>query len=441
MSPQVMTMLSAVGLIAGILIGMPVSTVLMSIGVVIGFAALGPLGLDIMTRGVFAVMMNDTLVALPLFVFMGCMLQSSGIADRLFHNLRLALGSLRGGLGIVTILISTILAATTGIIGTAVVMMGVLALPKMLETKYSKPLAAGIVCAGGTLGILIPPSIMLILYGLSAGVSIVSLFAAAIVPGLLLAGLYMLYIAIVCYFRPELGPPCCEEERALINPATFASELVISLAPPLALILGVLGAILFGIATPTEAAGIGALSTVLLCLAMRKFSWIALRDAAKQTAQVSSTILWLMVCAQMFTSVFLGMGGGEVIKDWILAIAGGNPTVVLFIMMVSIFLLGQIVCWTGILLIVVPIFTPIAITMGWDPIWFGMLVCVNLQISFLSPPFAYAIFYLKQVAPPELQLQDLYRGVWPFIGLQALGLLLVALFPELALWLPRLLLR
>ncbi len=204
MSPQVMTILSAVGLIAGILIGMPVSTVLMSIGVVIGFAALGPLGLDIMTRGVFAVMMNDALVALPLFVFMGCMLQSSGIADRLFHNLRLALGSLRGGLGIVTILISTILAATTGIIGTAVIMMGVLALPKMLETKYSKPLAAGIVCAGGTLGILIPPSIMLILYGLSAGVSIVSLFAAAIVPGLLLAVLYMLYIAIVCYLRPEL---------------------------------------------------------------------------------------------------------------------------------------------------------------------------------------------------------------------------------------------
>ncbi|MBS3938839.1 MAG: TRAP transporter large permease subunit [Peptococcaceae bacterium] len=441
MSPQVMTILSFVGLIAGILIGMPVSTVLMSIGVIIGFAALGPLSLDLMVRGVFAVMANDTLVALPLFVFMGCMLQSSGIADRLFHNLRLALGSLRGGLGIVTILISTILAATTGIVGTAVIMMGVLALPKMLETKYSKPLAAGIVCAGGTLGILIPPSIMLILYGLSAGVSIVSLFAAALVPGLMLAVLYMLYIAIVCYLRPELGPPCCEEERALINPATFASELVISLVPPLALILGVLGAILLGIATPTEAAGLGALATVLLCVAMRKFTWIALRDAAKQAAQVSSTILWLMVCAQMFTSVFLGMGGGEVIKDWILAIAGGNPTIVLFIMMVSIFLLGQIVCWTGILLITVPIFTPIAITMGWDPIWFGMLVCVNLQISFLSPPFAYAIFYLKQVAPPELQLQDLYRGVWPFIGLQVVGLLLIALFPELALWLPRLLLR
>jgi len=174
---------------------------------------------------------------------------------------------------------------------------------------------------------------------------------------------------------------------------------------------------------------------------MRKFTLTALRDAAKQTAQVSSTILWLMVCAQMFTSIFLGMGGGVVIKDWILAIAGGNPIGVLFIMMTSIFLLGQIVCWTGILLITVPIFTPIAISMGWDPIWFGMLICVNLQMSFLSPPFAYAIFYLKQVAPPEVQLQHLYRGVWPFIGLQALGLLLVAVFPELALWLPRLLVR
>ena len=441
MNPQIMTILSFVGLIAGILMGMPVSTVLMSMGVLIGFATLGPLTLDMMVSGVFSVMANDTLVALPLFVFMGCMLQSSGIADSLFHNLRLALGSMRGGLGIVTILISTILAATTGIVGTAVIMMGVLALPKMLESKYDKPLATGIICAGGTLGIIIPPSIMLILYGLSAGVSIVSLFAAAVIPGLLLAVLYMLYVAVVCYLRPELGPPCCEEELAQINPATFVKELLISLAPPLILILGVLGAIFFGVATPTEAAGIGALATVLLCVAMRKFTLTALRDAAKQTAQVSSTILWLMVCAQMFTSIFLGMGGGVVIKDWILAIAGGNPIGVLFIMMTSIFLLGQIVCWTGILLITVPIFTPIAISMGWDPIWFGMLICVNLQMSFLSPPFAYAIFYLKQVAPPEVQLQHLYRGVWPFIGLQALGLLLVAVFPELALWLPRLLVR
>lgn len=441
MSPQIMTILSFVGLIAGILMGMPISTVLMSIGALVGLATLGPLSLDMMVRGVFAVMSNDTLVALPLFVFMGCMLQSSGIADRLFHNLRLALGSLRGGLGIVTILISTILAATTGIIGTAVIMMGVLALPKMLESKYNKALATGIICAGGTLGILIPPSIMLILYGLSAGVSIVSLFAAAVVPGLLLSAMYITYIAGVCYLRPELGPPCRDDEIAQINPATFVSELVISLVPPLALIFGVLGTIFFGVATPTEAAGIGALCTVLLCVAMRKFTWRSLREAAQQTVQVSSTILWLMVCAQMFTSVFLAMGGGEVIKDAILGIAGGNPIVVMIIMMASVFLLGQIICWVGILLIVVPIFTPIAITMGWDPIWFGMLICVNLQISFLSPPFAYAIFYLKQVAPPDVQLQDLYRGVWPFIGLQALGLLLVALFPELALWLPRLLIR
>ncbi|HSW09948.1 MAG TPA: TRAP transporter large permease subunit [Bacillota bacterium] len=441
MSPEVMVIATFVAIIAGIVIGVPVATVLPAVGMLLGTIFMGPRALDFMVRGIFAVMTNDVLIALPLFVFMGCMLQSSGVADKLFHNLRVALGSVRGGLGIVTIILSTILAATTGIIGTAVVMMGVLALPTMLEAKYSRPLAAGLVCAGGTLGILIPPSIMLILYGLSAGMSVVALFAAAIVPGLLLSAMYMLYTAIRCHFRPDLGPPLSRTERENLAATRYLPELLWSLVPPLVLIAGVLGAIFLGVATPTEAAGTGAFSTVLLSAFMRKFSRKALVGAARETVTISATILWLAAGAQMFTSVFLAQGGGEVIKGWVLGFAGGHPAIVLAIMMLTLFLLGKLICWVGILLITVPLFTPIAITLGWDPLWFGMLVCVNLQMSFLTPPFAYAIFYLKQVAPPEMTLLDIYRGVWPFIGLQALGLLLIIVFPEIVLWLPGLLLR
>ena len=443
MSPETMVIVAFFGLILGIVAGIPVATVLPAMGMILGMIIMGVRSFDFMMRGIFAVMTNDVLVALPLFVFMGCMLQTSGIADKLFKNLRIALGSLRGGLGVVTILLSTILAATTGIIGTAVIMMGVLALPTMLEAKYNKPLATGLVCAGGTLGILIPPSIMLILYSLSAGLSVVSLFAAAIVPGLLLSALYIIYTLVRCHLRPELGPPLSTDERQRLRAETsrFVPDLLWSLIPPVVLILGVLGTIFFGIATPMEAAGTGAFSTVLLSALMRRLSRKALLDAARDTVEISATILWLAAGAQMFTSVFLAQGGGEVIKGWVMGLAGGHPAIIMGIMMVTLFVLGKLICWVGILLITVPLFTPIAAAIGCDPLWFGILVCINLQMSFLTPPFAYAIFYLKQVAPPEVSLLDIYSGVWPFIGLQALGLLACIAFPQLVLWLPALLIR
>jgi tripartite ATP-independent transporter DctM subunit len=441
MSPEVMVIVAFLGIIAGILIGIPVATVLPSIGLLLGLLLIGPRALDLMMRGIWAVVVNEVLVALPLFIFMGCMLQTSGVADKLFHNLRIALGGLRGGLGIVVIILATVLAATTGIIGTAVVMMGVLAMPTMLAAKYNRPLAAGLVCAGGTLGILIPPSIMLILYSLSAGISVVSLFAGAVIPGLLLSTLYILYVAIRCYLRPELGPPVSRSERETVMTARFLPELLWSLIPPLVLIGGVLGTIFLGVATPTEAAGTGAFTTVVLSVLLRKFSLKALTEAARETVNISATILWLVAGAQMFTSIFLFEGGGDVVKGWVMGLAGGHSAVVLSVMMVALFVLGKLICWVGILLITVPLFVPIAIAMGWDPLWFGLLVCVNLQMSFLTPPFAYAIFYLKQVAPPEVTLWDIYRGVWPFIGLQAVGLLLIIVFPQLVLWLPGLLLR
>jgi len=441
MGPDLMVITSIVGLIMGIVIGIPVATVLPAMAMIIGVLTMGPRAFDFMSRGIFSVMTNDVMIALPLFVFMGCMLESSGVSDKLFKNLRVALGSVRGGLGVVTIILSTVLAATTGIIGTAVVMMGVLALPTMLEAKYNKPLAAGLVCAGGTLGILIPPSIMLILYGLAAGLSVISLFAAAIVPGLLLSALYMAYTLIRCYLRPEMGPPLSKDERENVLNARFMGDFLWSLLPPLALIISVLGAIFLGVATPTEAAGTGAFATVLLSLVMGRLNKKVLIDAARDAVEISAPILWLAAAAQMFTAVFLAQGGGEVIKGWVLAVAGGHPAVVMILMMVTLFVLGKLICWVGILLITVPLFTPIAIAFGWDPLWFGILVCVNLQMSFLTPPFAYAIFYLKQVAPPEMTLSDIYAGVWPFIALQAFGLLLIIIFPQIALWLPGVLLR
>jgi len=439
MSPSALTALMFLLLLAGIGSGMPVASVLGGIGLFTGLATWGMRAVPILVSSIYGTMNSDVLIALPLFVFMGCMMEASGVADRLFMNLRILLGSLRGGMGIVAIILATVLAATTGIIGASIVMMAALALPSMLKAGYSKPLAAGIICAGGSLGILIPPSNMLIIYALSAGVSVVSLFAGAVIPGLLLAALYITYTAILCYFRPELGPPLPPEERAKIKLLPLMRDLLISLVPPVLLIVAVLGTIFLGIAAPVEASAAGAFGATLLAAINRKIDFTVLKKAAQQTLQISSTILWLVAAASMFTSIFLSLGGGRVVHDVMLGVAGGNAMVVLAIMMVLLFVLGKLICWVGILLITVPIFTPIAVSLGFDPIWFALLVCVNLQMSLLTPPFAYSIFYLKQAAPPEVTLFDMYKGVWPFIALQAVGLLLIIIFPNLVLWLPSLL--
>lgn len=439
MSPAALTAVMFVLLLVGIGSGMPVASVLAGLGLFTGLATWGMRSIPIMVSAIFGTMTSDVLIALPLFVFMGCMLEASGVADRLFMNLRVLLGSMRGGLGIVAILLATVLAATTGIIGASIVMMAALALPSMLKAGYNKSLAAGIICAGGSLGILIPPSNMLIIYALSAGVSVVSLFAAAVVPGLLLSAFYVTYVAIRCHLNPELGPPLPPEERGKIKLVPFLLDLLTSLVPPVLLIMAVLGTIFFGIAAPVEASAAGAFGATLLAALNKRMSMDVLKKAAQHTLQISSTILWLVVGASMFTSTFLVLGGGRVVHDAMMAVAGGNPMVVLAIMMLVLFVLGKLICWVGILLITVPIFTPIAASLGFDPIWFALLVCVNLQMSLLTPPFAYSIFYLKQAAPAELTLFDMYKGVWPFIALQALGLLAIIIFPDLVLWLPNLL--
>lgn len=436
MGIELVIVLMFVTLLIGIGIGIPVASVLMGTAVIFGWPLLGERIFFILSSAVFGLMRNEILLALPLFIFMGSMLQVSGIANRLFAELRVILGPIRGGVGMVTILLAILLAATTGIIGASIAIMGVLALPSMLKIGYSKPLASGIICVGGSLGILIPPSIMLILYGMFAGVSIVRLFVAAVIPGLLMAALYVAYIGIRCFFQPHLGPPLPKEERKKISLQNF-SGLLVSLLPPLFLIFAVLGVIFFGIATPTEAAAAGALGSMIV--SVRKLNWKVLKEAAHQTMEASGTILWLVVGAMAFTSVFMAIGGGGVVTGFVLGL-GGSPAAILAMLMLIIFILGKLICWVGILLIMVPIMTPLVIELGFDPVWFALLVCVNLNISMETPPYAYSIFYLKQVAPPEVTLMDIYRGVVPFIILQILALLLLIFFPQIVLWLPNLLL-
>lgn len=423
-------------LLFGIFSGFPLAYVLLGSGFIFGYIGWGTAVFDQMVARTFGVMMNDALVSVPLFIYMSYLMDRSGIAEELFHSLQLAFGPMRGALAIVSVLLCTILAATTGIVGTSVTMMGLLALPVMLKRGYDIPLATGSIIAGGTLGILIPPSVMLILYGPMAGLSIARLFTAAILPGLLLSGLYIAYIGITCFFWPHMGPALPKDQRN-VSGKQLILLLLKTLFPPLFLILAVLGSILFGLAAPTEAAAVGAVGAGFLCLAYRKFTWETMKETVYRTLQTTAMILIITVGANVFTGVFLALGGGTALENYLLKTAL-SPYAFLAIVMIIIIILGCFVDWIAVILIMIPIITPIIKKIGFDPVWFAILVCVNLQISYLSPPFAYSIFYLKGVAPPEVQLKQIYRGVIPFIILQIIGLLLCIFFPEIALWLPSL---
>ncbi len=436
MDPQYVALWMFLALLLGIFSGFPLAYVLLGSGFIFGYLGWGTAVFDQMVARTFGIMMNDALVAVSLFIFMGYLMDRSGIAEGLFHSLQLALGPLRGSIALVTVLLCTILAATTGIVGTSVTMMGLLSLPIMLRRGYDISLATGSIIAGGTLGILIPPSVMLILYGPMAGLSIARLFTAAILPGLLLSGLYLSYIAILCFFKPDMGPALPKEERN-IPPVHLFFLLLKTLFPPLFLILAVLGSILFGLAAPTEAAAVGAMGAALLCIAYRKMNWEILKDVVYRTLQTTAMILVITVGANVFTGVFLALGGGTAMEDYLLKSAL-SPYSFLAIVMILIVILGCFVDWIAIILIMIPIITPIVKKIGFDPIWFAILVCINLQISYLSPPFAYSIFYLKGVAPPEVELRHIYRGVIPFMLLQCVGLFLCILFPQIVLWLPTL---
>ncbi|MEJ2200459.1 MAG: TRAP transporter large permease subunit [Desulfuromonadaceae bacterium] len=440
MSPEILTLLMFATLMACIALGHPLAITLAGVATLFGLIDNGgnvPALLNLFVNNSWGLFLNYTLVAVPLFIFMAQILDRSQVSEGLFDALYIVLGGLRGGLGLAVIVVSTVFAATTGIIGASVVAMGLMAGPSLLRRGYDRGLAAGIICSSGTLGILIPPSIMLVIYGGLTGMketSVGMLFAGAIFPGLLLSGFYFAYVLIRCSLNDGLGPPIPLENRT----HSTAQKVVMTLksfVPPFSLILTVMGTILAGIATPTEAAALGCVGAVILAIANRKFNWEVLKQACSSTLRTTSMIMLLFVGGKVFSVVFLSMGGGDVVADFLLGM-DVSPYVVLAIMMLVVFFLGMFIDWAAILLVVVPIFTPIAADLGFNPLWFAMLICVNLQCSFLTPPFGYALFYFKGVAPPEYSIGDIYRGIIPFVGLQLVGLLMLVFFPQIITWLP-----
>ena len=434
MEPETLALLMFVAVLIGIFSGFHVAFVLAGVALIFGYIGWGQVVFSQMVSRTSWVMMNDALPAVPLFVFMGCIMERAGIAERAFSILQVVFGPLRGSIALATVFLCTLFAAGTGIVGAPVTVMSLLALPAMMKRGYDIPLATGSILAGGTLGILIPPSIMLILYGPLAGISVARLFTAGIVPGLVLSGLYLSYIIIRCYIQPRAGPSLPAEERAM--PLLKLFVLVFAgMIPFFLIIVAVLGSIIMGLAAPVEAAAVGATCGVILAIAYRKFSWQSLKESVYATIRISSMILIITVGASIFCGVFLALGGGDMITRFLMGLPFG-PYGILGVIMFIVFIMGFLIDWIAILLIFIPIFAPIIPVFGWDPLWFALVFAVCLQTSFLTPPFAVSIFYLKGVAPPEVELTDIFKGVIPFVILQLIGLALVIIFPQIILWLP-----
>jgi len=428
-------------LVATIMIGFPVAFTLMALGVSFGYYAYfqpGQAFVDnrvfyLLTQNTFTVMNNDALVSIPLFLLMGYLIERAGILDNLFKSLQIATRRIPGSLAVATLATCALFATATGIVGAVVTLMGLLAFPQMIKARYDPRLASGVICAGGCLGILIPPSIMLIVYAAQAGLSVVKLYAAAFFPGFLLAGLYILYVIGVAILKPHMAPPYRDPTR--YTAGQVGVLLLTSFFPLALLILAVLGAIMFGLATPTEAASVGALGGALLAAAYRSLTWERLKEAVYLTARTSAMVCWLFVGSSTFASIFSYLGGEGIIKEFVLGLDMNGVTFLLMSQFI-IFLLGWPLEWTEIIIIFVPIFLPLLPHFGIDPIMFGILVALNLQTAFLSPPMAMSAYYLKGVAPPTVLLTQIFSGCMPFLYVVLVSMLLVYVFPEIALWLP-----
>jgi tripartite ATP-independent transporter DctM subunit len=417
-----------------LLLGFPIAFTLMALGVAFGYYAMGETVFQLFVQRTYSVMANDVLISIPLFLFMGYIIERANILDRLFRSIQLAAGWLPGSLAVATLATCALFATATGIVGAVVTLMGLLAFPAMLRAGYDTKLAAGVVCAGGCLGILIPPSVMLILYGATAGVSVVKLYAAAFVPGIMLAGMYMVYVIIRTWLDPSLAPrlPASETKVPVWR---IVLELATSFLPLSVLILSVLGAIMFGLATPQEAAAIGALGAILLSVAYGTFSFTKLKESAYLTARASAMVCWLFVGSAVFSAVFAYLGGQKLVEDFILAL-NLSPFWFLILTQAIIFVLGWPLEWTEIIVIFLPIFLPLLDDFCIDPLFFGVLVALNLQTSFLSPPVAMAPFYLKGVAPKHVSINDIFSGVMPFLYIVILSMILFYMFPKIGLGLP-----
>lgn len=438
MSREMITLLMSGSLFLFIIWGYPIAFVMGGIATIFGLIFLGPQAIHIFVLNTYETLMDFMLIAIPLFTFMGIMIEKSGVAMRLYDALHVIMGRLRGGLLIATVIACAILAAATGVIGVSVAIMGVLALPSMLKYKYNMPLSTGAICAGGALGVLIPPSILLIVYDDAAGgVHLRNLFMGAIGPGLLLVVLYLAYIIISCYIKPELGPALPEDAVNL----PWSKKLylfVTSVLPVSVIIFAVLGSIVIGFCTATEAAGVGALASIVLAAFYRNLNFQTLKDAVVNTMTISCMVYLVIFGASFFSGVYVRLGGVEVVYNLIMGLSIPNWGIIA-VMFLIVFLMGMFIDWLGTIMITVPIFTPIVTKLGFDPVWFAIMMVLVMQTGFLTPPFAYSIFYLKGVSPPEVTTFDIYRGVIPFILLQILGVVICWLFPDIILWLPRIL--
>ncbi|MBL1419588.1 MAG: TRAP transporter large permease subunit [Alphaproteobacteria bacterium] len=429
-----LTLLMFGSLVALLMAGLPLAFVTGGIAIIFLFILGDTDTLNIVPSRIFPLMTDYQLSAIPLFIFMASMLERAGIINDMFEVIYKLLGGLKGGLASATIIASTILAAMVGVIGAAVVTMGIIALPAMLQRKYDSKIAMGSIMAGGTLGILIPPSILAIIYAVVADQSVGELFVGAVIPGLMLSSMYIAYVTIRSYINPELGPPIPLEER-ITTREKFA--LMGKMAAPITLILVVFFALFSGAATPVEAAGIGTFGSFIVAALAGQLDWQTVREACISTLKASSMVIWIMFGATIFVGLYVLEGGQQFVTD-ALAATGLGRWGILILMMIILIVLGMFLDWVGILLLAVPIFVPIIKDLGFDPLWFGVLYLVNMQMSFLSPPFGYALFYLRGVAPKEIPMSDIFKSALPFLGIQLFGLTILMIFPSLITWLPNL---
>ena len=433
---EILALLMLVGFFGLLMLGVPVALTLATTGFVFGFLGFGGGLFNLLPARIYGVVANYQWLAIPLFVFMGVMLEKSRLADDLLDVVGHLAGGLRGGMALGIIGVGVLMGATTGIVGATVITLGLLTLPTLLRRGYDPGIACGAICASGTLGQIIPPSLILILLSDILQLSVGTLFAAAVIPGLVLAALYCVYVVVVGWVRPQMVPPVPKAERDALPRAELWLRFFKVVLPPLLLVLAVLGSIIGGVAAPTEAASMGALGSILVTALARRMSLSVLKETMRSTTKITAMVMFILICAQVFSLAFRGLRGEDLIHDMFEFLPGGVNADIWFLMAL-IFILGFFIEWIEISYIALPLFLPVFTSQNVDMVWLAMLVCVNLQTSFLTPPFGWALFFLRGVAPPQVTTRHMYLGVIPFIAMQLVGLILVFAYPQLALWLPR----
>lgn len=436
MSHEILAICMLLAFFALLMIGIPVALTLATVGFVFGVMGFGTTLFNLLPARVYGVVANYQWLAIPLFVFMGVMLEKSRLADDLLDVVGHLAGNLRGGMALGIIGVGVLMGATTGIVGATVITLGLLTLPSLLKRGYDPGIACGAICASGTLGQIIPPSLILILLADILQLSVGTLFAAAVMPGLLLAALYCTYIVIIGMVKPDLVPPIPQEERDALARRDLWIRFFKVVVPPVLLVLAVLGSIIAGIAAPTEAASMGALGSIIVTAFAGRLSFKVLREVVQSVTTITAMMMLILICAQVFSLAFRGLHGEDLIAKMFEWLPGGVNADIWFLMLL-VFVLGFFLEWIEISYIAVPLFLPVFVSQNVDLVWLAILICVNLQSSFLTPPFGWALFFLKGVAPPQISTRQIYMGVIPFIGLQAVALVMVFTWPQLALWLPK----